>query len=84
MSGSVLSQPGPPCVRQTYVLAGDSIAIPPSGAWLTTGMMIPAQPELKVPMMPTTLSFAAYAFAFCEHLPESHLPAWAVASSQDW
>ena len=58
--------------------------MPPSGAWLTTGMMIPAQPELKVPMMPSTLSFAAYAFAFCEHLPESHLPAWAVASSHAW
>ena len=41
------------------MLAGESIAMPPSGAWLTTGMMIPAQPELKVPMMPITLSFAA-------------------------
>ena len=41
------------------MLAGESIAMPPSGAWLTTGMMIAAQPELKVPMMPITLSFAA-------------------------
>ena len=35
-------------------------------------------------MMPSTLSFAAYAFAFWLHLPESHLPAWAVASSHAW
>ena len=66
------------------MFAGEIIAMPPSGAWLTTGMMIPAQPELKVPMTPSTLSFAAYALAFWLHLPESHLPACAVASSQDW
>ncbi len=35
-------------------------------------------------MTPSTLSLAAYAFAFVEHLPESHLPACAVASSHDW
>ena len=35
-------------------------------------------------MMPITLSFAAYALAFSLHLPESHLPACAVASSHDW
>ena len=45
-------------------MLAESIAMPPSGAWLTTGMMIPAQPELNVPMMPITLSFAAYTFAF--------------------
>ena len=66
------------------MLAGETIGMPPSGAWLTTGMMIAAQPELKVPMMPITLSFAAYALPFEEHLPESHLPACAVASSHDW
>jgi len=37
-----------------------------------------------VPITPITLSFPAYAFAFEEHFPESHFPAWAVASSQDW
>ena len=41
------------------MLAGEIIAIPPSGAWFSTGMMIAAQPELKVPMTPITLSFAA-------------------------
>ena len=66
------------------MLAGEIIGIPPSGAWLSTGMMIAAHPELKVPMTPMTLSFAAYEFAFCEHLPESHLPACAVASSHAW
>src|ERR671915_770742 len=35
-------------------------------------------------MTPTTASFEAYACAFVEHLPESHLPACAVASSHDW
>ena len=29
------------------------------GAWLMTGMMIAAQPELKVPTTPITLSLAA-------------------------
>ena len=46
--------------------------------------MISAQPELKVPRTPITDLFCAYAFAFAEHLPESHLPACAVESSQLW
>jgi hypothetical protein len=66
------------------VFAGETIGMPPSGAWFSTGISIAAHPELKVPMTPITLSFAAYALAFDEHLPESHLPAWAVASSHDW
>ena len=37
--------------------------------------MISAQPELNVPITTPTLEFWAYAFAFAEHLPESHLPA---------
>ena len=45
---------------------------------------ISAAPELKVPMTPTTLEFCAYAFAFADALPESHLPACAVESSQLW
>ena len=47
-------------------------------------MMISAQPELNVPMTPMTSLLRAYAFAFVEHLAESHLPACAVASSHDW
>ena len=66
------------------MFAGEIIAMPPSDAWFSTGMMIAAHPELNVPMTPITLSFAAYALAFVLHLPESHLPAWAVASSHDW
>ena len=46
--------------------------------------MISAQPELNVPMTPMTSLFEAYAFPFCEHLAESHLPACAVESSQSW
>jgi hypothetical protein len=60
------------------------MGMPPSDAWFSTGMMIAAHPELNVPTTPITLSFAAYALAFDEHLPESHLPACAVASSHDW
>jgi len=40
-------------------LSGEIIGIPPSGAWLSTGITIAAQPELKVPITPMTLSFAA-------------------------
>ncbi len=57
------------------MFAGEIIATPPPGAWFSTGMMIAAQPELNVPMTPTTFSLPAYACAFVEHLPESHLPA---------
>jgi hypothetical protein len=35
-------------------------------------------------MTPISFSFWAYAFAFCEHFPESHFAACAVASSHDW
>ena len=66
------------------MFAGEIIATPPPGAWFRTGISIAAQPELKVPITATTFSFAAYAWAFVEHLPESHLPACAVASSHDW
>ena len=66
------------------MLAGEIIATPPPGAWFSTGISIAAQPELKVPMTATTFSLPAYACAFVEHLPESHLPACAVASSHDW
>ena len=47
--------PGTPLgfVRPTYVLAGLTIAMPPPGARLTIGAMISAQPELKVPTMPS-------------------------------
>ena len=85
MSGSVDSHaPGRFTVRHGYVFAGDIIAIPPFGAAFSTGISIAAHPELNVPMTATTASFAAYALAFCEHLPESHFAAWAVASSHDW
>ncbi len=47
-------------------------------------MMISAQPELNVPITPITLLLRTYALAFVEHLPESHFPACAVESSQDW
>ena len=57
------------------MFAGETIATPPPGAWFSTGMMIAAQPELNVPMTPTSFWFPAYAFAFWLHLPESHLPA---------
>ena len=57
------------------MFAGETIATPPPGAWFSTGIMIAAQPELNVPMTPTTFSLPAYAWAFVEHLPESHLPA---------
>ncbi len=66
------------------MFAGDIIAMPPSDASFRSGMMICAHPELNVPMTLTSESFAAYALPFCEHLPESHFPAWAVASSHDW
>jgi hypothetical protein len=66
------------------VFAGLTIPTGPLGARLSVGITISAQPELNVPMTPITLLFWAYAFAFCEHLPESHLPACAVESSQDW
>ena len=46
-------------VRHGYVFAGETIGMPPSDAWFSTGMMIAAHPELKVPMTPITLSFAA-------------------------
>ena len=35
------------------------MATPPPGAWFSTGISIAAQPELNVPMTPTTFSFAA-------------------------
>ena len=66
------------------MFAGETIAIAPPGAWFRTGMMIAAQPELNVPMTPTTFSLPAYACAFWLHLPESHFAACAVESSQDW
>ena len=47
-------------------------------------MMISAQPELNVPITPITLLLLAYELALVEHLPESHFPACAVESSQDW
>ena len=66
------------------MLAGETMPTGPLGASLSTGMMMPAQPELNVPMTPITFLSAAYAAAFAEHTAESHLPACAVASSQDW
>ena len=57
------------------MFAGEIIATPPPGAWFRTGISIAAQPELNVPITPTSFSLAAYACAFVEHLPESHLPA---------
>ncbi len=66
------------------MFAGLTIPTGPPGARFSTGITISAQPELNVPMTPTTLLLLAYAFAFDEHLAESHLPACAVASSQDW
>src|SRR4051794_22772312 len=47
-------------------------------------MMIAAQPELNVPMTPTTSSSFAYRPALVEHFAESHLPAAAVASLHSW
>jgi hypothetical protein len=41
------------------VFAGEIMATPPPGAWFSTGMMICAQPELNVPITPTTLWFSA-------------------------
>ena len=75
---------GAAAVRQTNVFAGEIIAMPPSGAAFSSGMMICAHPELNVPMTPMTASLPAYAFPFAEHFAESHLPAWAVESSHDW
>src|SRR5690242_16405635 len=43
-----------------------------------------AQPELNVPITPTTSEFCAYAFAFEVHLDESQLPFCAVESSHAW
>ena len=57
------------------MFAGDIIAMPPSGASFSSGMMIAAQPELNVPITPITASFEAYALPFCEHLAESHFAA---------
>src|SRR3954463_10832894 len=56
----------------------------PSGARLSTGTMISAQPELKVPITPIRLLFCAYACAFEEHFSDAHAPSCAVASSHDW
>ena len=84
MSGSLASHAGADAVRQTNVFAGEIIAMPPSGAAFSSGMMICAHPELNVPMTPTTASFAAYALPFAEHFAESHFAACAVASSHDW
>jgi len=66
------------------VFAGLIIPTGPLAARFKTGTMISAQPELNVPITPPTLWSDAYACAFAEHLPESHLPACAVASSQLW
>ena len=66
------------------MFAGLTIPIGPFGALFRIGMMISAQPELNVPITAITLLFWAYALPFCEHLPETHLPACAVESSQDW
>ena len=66
------------------MLAGLTIPSGPFGARLMIGISISAQPELNVPITPTTLASFAAAVAFAEHLPESHLPAWAVESSQLW
>ena len=66
------------------MFAGLTMAIGPFGARLRIGISISAAPELKVPITPTTLEFCAYAFAFADALPESHLPACAVESSQLW
>src|SRR5919201_6094466 len=60
------------------------IASGPFDARLRIGISISAQPELNVPITAPTSLFCAYAFAFAEHLPESHLPACAVESSQLW
>ena len=66
---------GTEVVRQTFVLAGETIAIAPPSAWLSSGMMISAQPELNVPIRPIMLSLPAYACPFSLHLPESQAPA---------
>ena len=39
------------------MFAGEKSSIPPPGAWFSTGMMIAAQPELKVPITPSKLVF---------------------------
>ena len=66
------------------MFAGLTIASGPSGARFATGISSFAQPELKVPTTPMTLSLFAYERAFDEHFAESQLPACAVESSQDW
>jgi hypothetical protein len=66
------------------VFDGLTIATGPVEARSSTGITSFAQPELKVPIRPSSFSFSAYARAFEEHLAESQLPAWAVESSQDW
>ena len=66
------------------MFAGLTMPIGPGLARFRIGMMISAQPELNVPITPITLLLPTYAFAFVEHLPESHFPACAVESSQDW
>ena len=48
-----------------------------------SGISIPAQPELYVPMTTTTSSLPAYERAFSEHFASSHFPAAAVESSFD-
>ncbi len=84
MSGSVDSHDGTCSVRQTFVFAGDTIAMPPSSASFSTGMMIWAHPELNVPIRPIRSELPAYDDAFSEHLPESQAPACAVESSHIW
>jgi hypothetical protein len=62
-------------------LAGETM---PTLTLFSTGISISAQPELNVPMTPMMSLAWAYARALAEHVAESHLPAWAVASSHDW
>ena len=66
------------------MFAGLIIGTLPLAAPLRIGSSTSVQPELNVPITPITLLFDAYAFAFAEHFSDAHLPAWAVASSQDW
>ena len=54
MSGSPAAVPGPVCVRPTYVFAGLTMPSGPFGARFSTGISISAQPELNVPITPTT------------------------------
>src|SRR5437763_1930264 len=66
------------------VLPGDTIATPPSGAEPRIGISAAAQPELYVPMTPSTLVSAAYALALASQIGLLHRPVAASESSHAW